>query len=172
MLNWAPFFVQQDARLAPRPLSTKQGIGDRLRTAAFAELQAEHAFVWAANTFSETFPELKKSWQHLAKEEAKHRSWLLNRLAELNQDIADRPVSDALWRSLVRCKSAKEFSFYMADAERRGQRAGERFFESLRDIDPSSAEIFQRIAIEEKSHIALATRFFPTLLVEKTRATL
>ena len=37
----------------------------------------------------------------------------------------------------------------MASAEDRGRRAGERFFEMMKDTDPISAEIFRKIAEEE-----------------------
>jgi hypothetical protein len=49
----------------------------------------------------------------------------------------------------------------MAGAEERGRRAGERFFESLKTIDPKTAQIFGQIALEERSHIALAYKFYP-----------
>ena len=35
----------------PRSLNTREGLGDRMRTAAFAEFQAIAAFRWAAEHF-------------------------------------------------------------------------------------------------------------------------
>ena len=39
-----------------RPLNTVEGRGDRMRTAAFAEVQARDAFLWAADTFTTASP--------------------------------------------------------------------------------------------------------------------
>jgi hypothetical protein len=97
----------------------------------------------------------------LAAEERKHLSWLLGRMNALGVRPEERPVSDVLWRSLTRCASARDFCVYMAGAEERGRRAGERFGERLAAIDPETARIFAQIALEERSHIALANVFFP-----------
>ena len=158
--SWAPFIVERAALIAPRPLRTPEGVGDRLRVAAFAEVQAAAAFEWAAEHFDDASDELKHAWRALAGEERKHRDWLLSRMQALGARVDEVPVSDVLWHSLVRCASAREFCLYMAGAEERGRRAGERFGETLRAYDGVSAEIFARIAVEEREHIALAERFF------------
>lgn len=160
--RWDPFRVEANTLVAPRSIlqPDKQGIGDRLRTAAFAELQAEAAFEWAAERFTDAPEELREGWRHLAREERKHFGWLMTRMSELGIDVADRPVSDVLWQSLVGCASARDFALYMADAEERGRRAGERFCEKLRTVDPATAAIFGQIALEERGHIALAQRFY------------
>lgn len=164
-ISWHPFRVDSAVQIAPRPLITanraadKQGIGDRLRTAAFAEMQAEAAFLWAATNLADASSELRDAWRALAVQERKHMNWLMTRMQELEIDIVDRPVSDALWHSLTTCQSARDFCRYMADAEERGRRAGERFCEKLKPIDPITAEIFGTIAFEERSHIELALKF-------------
>lgn len=148
----------------PRSLDTLEGIGDRLRSAAFAEIQARDAFHWATQYFAtrETLPqELLDAWTELAHAEQKHLLWLLDRMDELGLRVQDRRVSDQLWLSLVTCTSAKEFTHFMASAEERGRRAGLRFHEALLKKDPVTATIFGKIAEEEISHIALAQRFFP-----------
>ncbi|MBI3554742.1 MAG: hypothetical protein HY074_00595 [Deltaproteobacteria bacterium] len=142
-------------------MHTREGIGDRLRAAAFAEVQAEAAFLWAADHYSDAGTELKNCWGALAVEERKHRDWLVGRMRELDIATDERPVSDMLWNSLVRCASARDFCHYMAGAEERGRRAGERFHERLGAVDKATAEIFGRIAREELGHIAMAFRFFP-----------
>lgn len=159
--DWSPFQIDSVNLFAPRPLQTRAGIGDRLRTAAFAEVQAEEAFLWAAEFFSDAAPELKSCWRALALQERKHRDWLINRMNELEISLIERPVSDVLWTSLVSCKSAREFCHYMADAEERGRRAGERFHDSLKSSDPKTAAVFGQIALEERAHIEAAFRFFP-----------
>ncbi|MBI3542164.1 MAG: ferritin-like domain-containing protein [Deltaproteobacteria bacterium] len=160
--SWEPFAVENGVLLAPRSIVSKEGIGDRLRTAAFAEVQAEAAFLMAAERFAGSAPkELCEAWRALALEERKHRDWLVARMRELAVDPAGRPVSDVLWNSLVRCTTARDFCLYIAGAEERGRKAGERFRERMAEVDPVTADIFGRIATEEVAHIALARRFAP-----------
>lgn len=164
--NWAPFdVVPRDGIKSakadlPRALETRDGIGDRLRVAGFAELQAREAFLWASRHLPDAQEELKKAWVYLAGEEDRHLNWLLGRLKELEIPIEGRRVSDQLWASLTSCKTAEEFAIYMASAEERGRVAGVRFYQGLAKTDPITAEIFRKIAEEEVSHIALAERFF------------
>jgi rubrerythrin len=135
-------------------------VGDRLRAAAFAEIQARDAFLWAAETFEDASPELRAAWKNLATSEQRHLDWLLRRMNELGIPIQERRVSDQLWISLTSCKSARDFALYMASAEERGRRAGERFHAELQTRDPETAQIFGKIAEEEIAHIELARRFF------------
>ena len=162
-VNWAPFQVApQGTRPDPiRSIDSPEGIGDRMRTAAFAEIQAREAFEWAARTFEETPTDLRRAWQALAAAEHRHLNWLLRRMDELQIDVGARKVSDQLWQSFQSCKTAKDFAIYMASAEERGRKAGERFHEALQQKDPISAEIFRKIAEEEIAHIALALKHFP-----------
>jgi uncharacterized ferritin-like protein (DUF455 family) len=161
--DWAPFRLAPTGRRAdpPRGIETRDGIGDRLRTAAFAELQALHAFNWAADTFEDAPPALRAAWRGLALAEEKHLQWLLRRMEELAIPVDARAVSDWLWNSLMSCKSAREFAVFMASAEERGRRAGERFEEAMAAIDPVSSVIFGKIAEEEVEHIRLTQRFYP-----------
>ena len=161
--DWTPFLVCQNGRHAqsPRSIHSPEGIGDRLRAAAFAEIQAREAFNWAAGKFNNVAPDsLISAWKGLALAEDKHLKWLLERMAQIKQDPGARRVSDRLWYSFVKCESPEEFAVYMANAEERGRIAGERFFESILEIDAISAEIFRKIAEEELEHIRLAQRFF------------
>jgi len=161
--SWEPFLIFNDLSKpapAPRAIETKEGVGDRLRAAAFAEIQAREAFLWASETFEDASESLKKAWQGLALAEDKHLNWLLNRMKELNIDPKSRAVSLRLWESFMKCKSAKEFALFMASAEERGRKAGERFYENLKSQDPISAEIFRKIAEEEIEHIELAQKYF------------
>lgn len=159
--DWSPFCVDNSRLVAPRPIFSPEGVGDRLRSAAFAEVQAELAFLWAADRFTDVLPELKNCWRELAVQERKHREWLTQRMHALAIPIEARSVSDVLWHSLARCPSSRDFCHYMAGAEERGRRAGARFCERLRGYDPETAAIFGRIADEEQTHIDLAYRFFP-----------
>lgn len=138
-----------------------EGVGDRLRAAAFAEIQAREAFLWGASHFEDAPASLKTAWRGLALAEDRHLGWLLKRMQELGIGVTDRRVSDQLWVSLVSSQNAKEFAYYMASAEERGRRAGERFHQELLKKDPVTAEIFGKIAEEEVEHIALAEKYFP-----------
>ncbi|HEY1068448.1 MAG TPA: DUF455 family protein, partial [Pirellulales bacterium] len=166
--DWKPFLIlPRDVRpAAPRDIKTVEGIGDRLRTAAFAEIQARDAFLWAADRFQDAPPGLADAWRKLAADEERHMNSLLRRMTELGLDVQERGVSDWLWVSLMTCESARGFATFMAGAEERGRKAGVRFYETLAQTDPVSAEIFRVIAEEEVEHINLASRFFP----EETQA--
>ena len=160
---WAPFALVPSGQRgdATRSLDTPEGVGDRLRAAAFAEIQAREAFLWAASQFKDAPESLTRAWTSLSQAENRHLEWLLQRMSELNVDVQARKVSDFLWISLVTCKSAREFALYMASAEERGRKAGVRFQQALQATDPKTAEIFGKIAEEEVAHIALAEKYFP-----------
>lgn len=159
-MDWSPFTVCAPEEYAPatRGIGTPEGVADRLRTAAFAERQAFEAFTWAADTLTDASDELRAAWRRIALEEKTHLELLLGRMTELGVKVADRPVSDRLWRRLIQCKTASEFTVLMRDAEARGQAAEESFRRSLAQRDPATAAIFGRIADDEAEHLALADR--------------
>lgn len=165
MPDWSPFRVLPPGARprSPRSIGSVEGVGDRLRTAAFAELQATTAFSWAAEAWTEAPEPLRAAWRRLAVEETKHLGWLLARMEELGVEVGEREVSDQLWVSLSSCSSPRSFTELMAGAEVRGQAAGERFAERLLEVDPKSAAIFGQIAREEAGHVALAERYLPLL---------
>jgi uncharacterized ferritin-like protein (DUF455 family) len=160
-VNWTPFAVCEpdDFPPAPRGINTPEGLGDRLRVAAFAELQAREAFRWAADTLLDASATLRASWRRIADDEHRHLELLLGRMAELGVKPSARPVSDRLWRSLRACKSAREFIPYMRTAEERGRAAEESFRRSLAERDPVTAALFGKIADDEAEHIALSREF-------------
>lgn len=154
--DWAPFRVAPPRAYAdaPRSIHSPEGRGDRMRAAAFAELQAMFAFAWAAENFAhEISVELYTLWKDLAREEEKHLKWILTRMHELGVTYEERLVTDVLWTTLMDCKTAQAFGVTIAEAEERGRKAGVRFHESLLTSDPVTAEIFGRIAAEEVEHI-------------------
>jgi uncharacterized ferritin-like protein (DUF455 family) len=158
-LVWSPFKI--GISLKPRPLNSIEGIVDRIRIAAFAERQAYYAFLEAARIFADEVPkDLINAWKQIAMEEAKHESWLLKRLEEINHDVADLPVGLGLYNSFCKCETAREFSFYISDSEEKGRLAGLKFVEALQTRDPETAKIFSDIAFEELDHISLATKYF------------
>jgi uncharacterized ferritin-like protein (DUF455 family) len=155
---WSPYIIGISPRV--RPLQTLEGLGDRLRLIAFAERQAHYAFLEAAERFTDAPMELVQSWKWVAQEEAKHESWLLKRLSEIGQDVSAVAMSLKLYHSFAECKSAREFAFYIADAEERGRVGAERFAQVLAKRDPQTAAMFAQIALEEKEHVALVGKFF------------
>jgi uncharacterized ferritin-like protein (DUF455 family) len=160
-MDWSPFAVCPPEEDAPRPrgFSTPEGLGDRLRVAAFAEKQAEAAFLWAAEAFPEVPAGLRGAWRRIGAEEGKHLGMILERMAELGVAVDGRPVSDRLWRSLRACATAAEFAAKMRSAEERGKTAEESFRRSLASRDPATAELFGRIADDEAEHLRSADDF-------------
>lgn len=159
-MNWEPFLVcgPDEYAPAPRGMSTPDGLGDRLRVAAFAELQAREAFRWAADTLLDADDGLRAAWRRIADEENRHLEMLLGRMAELGVRPEARPVSDRLWRSLRACKDTRSFLAYMRTAEERGRAAEESFRRRLLERDPVTSALFGRIADDETEHIALGDR--------------
>ncbi|MEA9355624.1 DUF455 family protein [Bacteriovorax sp. PP10] len=156
--DWSPFNI--GTPIKTRPMNTFEGLVDRIRIAAFAERQAYYAFLEAARIFADEVPaELVETWKRIAEEEAKHEGWLLNRLVELKQDVAEMPVSLGLYQSFSKCETARDFALYISDSEERGRIAGLKFAEFLKVNDPETAKIFSDIAEEEIAHVALAKRF-------------
>ena len=157
-MNWEPFIVcgPDEYPPAPRGLNAPEGLGDRLRTAAFAELQAREAFRWAADTLPDAAGDLRAAWRRIAQDENRHLLLLLGRMAELGIKPDARLVSDRLWQSLRACKTTPEFTAYMRTAEERGRAAEESFSRQFSDRDPVTAALFGRIAADEAEHIALS----------------
>lgn len=161
-LNWDPFLIAESYKQAPRPrsLDVPGGLEDRMRSAAFAELQAIRAFRWAAEKFDDAPEALKQAWLEIADDEARHYQMIVRRMDELGLDIASRPVSLRLWESLQKCRSAEEFCVYIASAEERGRQAGIRLVEAIAETDPVTAKIFQQIVDEEIRHVEIARDFY------------
>lgn len=163
-----PFRILRPLKFKPaavRSLVTAEGLGDRLRFVAFAELQAREAFFWAAERFKDSAStELRDAWRRIGSDEDRHMRWLLERMAELGVDPAEREVPSNLWESLVRQDTARSFAIAMGNAEERGRVAGEKFHRELLTRDPKTAELFRQIASEEAEHVALVANFFPDSL--------
>jgi len=145
---------------APRKQGTPEGLGDRMRTAAFAEFQAIAAFTWAADKFTDAPDGLRQQWLRLIPEEQKHYDLIVARMTELGFGLADRPVSRGLWDSLAECTTAKEFCLRIVSAEERGRQAGLRLIQFLNGHDPATVAVFQEIVDDEVAHVALADTYF------------
>lgn len=160
-MDWSPFAVCAPDEDAPRPrgFHAPEGLGDRLRVAAFAEKQAEAAFLWAAERLADAPPALRDAWRRIGAEEGRHLRMILERMAELGVAPDGRPVSDRLWRSLIACRSAAEFAAKMRSAEERGKAAEESFRRSLAQRDPATAALFGAIADDEAEHLRVADGF-------------
>jgi len=160
--DFSPFVLCPAGRRAPAPrsLGSTEGVGDRLRTAAFAERQAVLAFSWAITTFTDAPRGLHEAWRRQIPEEQQHYDLIVNRMSELGFDLKARPVSRGMWDNLSRCATSREFCLMITTAEERGRLAGLRLAEFLQSRDPETAAIFQKISRDEEAHVALALTFF------------
>jgi len=144
----------------PRALGTREGVGDRMRTAAFAELQAIQAFGWAAEHFQDAPEGLRASWRAQVADETRHYEMIARRMEELDLPLTGRPVSTALWSSLMECATGRDFCIRIAAAEERGRQAGVKLMKHLEKTDPETAAVFAEIAADEVAHVALAAIWF------------
>jgi len=161
-MNYEPFIIcgpgQRPAK--PRPVDTRAGLADRMRTAAFAEKQAIFAFGWAAEKFQDVPQALRDDWVRLIPEEIKHYQLIVDRMEELGFSLDERPVSMRLWESLESCTTGQEFCQRIAGAEERGRQAGLLLVEYLADKDPVTAAVFEEIVTDEVAHVKLADTYF------------
>jgi len=161
MPNWTPFKVAENGARGSktRSISTQEGLGDRIRSAAFAELQAVHAFGWARTKFLDVPDWLSSGWDRVIREEKNHLDWLIARMEELEIDPSGREVSARLWNTLERSTSAGEFCYWITEAEEWGRRAAHAIAPQINARDPQTAAIFEKIAKEERFHVALGRRY-------------
>lgn len=161
-LSWEPFVVCGADEKPPKPrhFRSVEGLGDRLRAAAFAEFQARRAFARAPEVFSDAPTSLAQRWSEIALDEQRHYDLIMGRMQTLGLSPEERPVSLALWYSLEKCRTAREFSIYIAGAEERGRLAGVAIVEALSKSDPETAAVFREIVHDEVEHVALADIYF------------
>ena len=133
---WKPF--QTSLRGHPiRALSSPEGVADRLRVVAFAELQARDAFLWGAARFAQEGVAVKwcEAWAAFAAVENRHAQMLLTRMDELKVNPGERVVSDRLTRVCHLAKDPVNFLFYLSSAEERGMEAGFFLGKEMRKYD-------------------------------------
>ena len=161
-MNFEPFILclPGQRQPKPRPIETPGGLADRMRTAAFAEKQAIHAFAWAAKKYDDVPQALRDDWARLVPEEEKHFRLIIDRMADLGFSLSERPVSTRLWDSLEECRTGQEFCQRIAGAEERGRQAGLLLVKYLADKDPATAAVFEEIVIDEVAHVKLAETYF------------
>jgi uncharacterized ferritin-like protein (DUF455 family) len=152
--NWGSFTLGKPDSI--RALSSPEGVADRLRVVAFAELQARDAFRYGAERFPESPAEWREAWLRFAEVEDRHAQMLLNRMAELGVVPGARVVSDKLTRLCRKAEDAVTFLFLLSSAEERGMEAGQVLGEQMRAYDPESAALFAQIAAEEVEHVETA----------------
>lgn len=161
-MNYEPFIICRPGErpVKPRPVDTAEGLGDRMRTAAFAEKQAIFAFRWASEKFQDVPQALRDDWARLVPEEEKHYKLIVDRMAELGFSLDERPVSMRLWESLEVCETGQEFCQRIAGAEERGRQAGVLLVRYLAEKDPATAAVFEEIVTDEIAHVKLADTYF------------
>lgn len=154
--QWKPFRLAERGD-AIRALQAPEGVADRLRLVAFAELQARDAFRSGAARFEGQIPEeLRQHWLRFAEVEDRHAQMLLARMAEMGVDPGARSVSDKLTRLCDKAEDPILFLFLLASAEERGMEQGKILGELMRKVDETSARIFLQIADEEVEHVEVA----------------
>lgn len=168
--NWAPFSIATGRPDAIRALATPEGVADRLRVVAFAELQARDAFRYGAERFPEIPAEWRETWLRFADVEDRHAQMLLTRMSELGIEPGARSVSDKLTRLCRRAEDAVTFLFLLASAEERGMEAGQVLGEQMKPFDAASAAIFAQIAEEEVEHVEMARAILAHHPVEPLKA--
>ncbi len=161
-MDWLPFTLCAPDRRPPRPRSihSLEGLGDRMRTAAFAEFQAIAAFRWAAERFTDAPEGLRQAWREQVADEELHYRIIIERMAELGIEVDARPVSPRIWQSVRACTRGREFCILIAGAEERGRRAGLQLIAALGGRDPATAAVFQRIVDDEVAHVELARTYY------------
>lgn len=167
--QWAPFKARLTKPDLIRAISTKEGIADRLRVVAFAELQARDAFLWGASRFPEAPEAWKKVWTEFAAVEDRHAQMLLNRMVELGVEPGERWVSDKLTKLCKEASDPVTFLFCLSSAEERGMEAGMALGKQMQPHDSVSAALFAQIAEEEVEHVAMAREALATYSYEELR---
>ncbi len=165
---WAPFRLGKPDYV--RPMGAREGVSDRLRLVAFAELQARDMFLWGAERYASEAPEaLIAQWRAFATVENRHAQMLLDRMAELSVEPGERIVSDKLSRLCLKSNDPSIFLFLLSSAEERGMEAGFVLGEQMFPYDEVSARIFKQIAEEEVEHVEAANTAMAGLDLEALR---
>ena len=161
-MSWEPFVLATPKQKAPfpDPISHPEGLGDRLRIAAFAELQAARAFSWAAEHFSDVSEAVVAGWQRQIPEEKLHFRLIMERMNNLGVHPQQKPVSAQLSENLYTCATGRDFAITIATAEHKGRLAALKMASFLEHRDPITAQVFLRIAHDEIAHIQLVTDNF------------
>jgi uncharacterized ferritin-like protein (DUF455 family) len=153
---WKPFLIKERGDTI-RPLNGPEGVADRLRLVAFAEVQARDAFFWGAEHFAGQIPEdWRSTWIRFAEVEERHANLLLQRLVDIGGDVGARAVSDKLSRLCRAAEDPIHFLFLLSSAEERGMESGLLLGKQMESVDAISAKIFQQIAEEEVEHVEAA----------------
>ncbi len=154
--GWKPFRTALKNDII-RAMSAAEGVADRLRVVAFAELQARDAFAYGVAKFAGQAPaQWLGYWEQFAVVEDRHAQMLLTRMDELSIDPGERVVSDKLFKLCTLAHDPVDFLFLLSSAEERGMEAGFILGKDMQAFDPVSAKIFQTIAEEEVEHVKMA----------------
>jgi uncharacterized ferritin-like protein (DUF455 family) len=166
---WLPFQVRMERPDPIRAMGAKEGVADRLRVVAFAELQARDAFLWGANQFPEAPEAWLQDWRRFAEVEDRHAQMLLTRMVELGVNPGERWVSDKLTKLCHQAKDPITFLFILSSAEERGMEAGLTLGKQMRPYDAISADLFEQIAQDEVEHVASAKAALAGQVYEELR---
>lgn len=156
--------------LPRRSLGSQQGRATLVHAIAHIEFNAINLALDAAWRFRGMPSEFYKDWLSVAIDEARHFSWLNQRLAELGQCYGDFPAHNGLWEAA--CKTAHDPLLRMALVPRvleaRGLDVTPPMIERLRkNGDDITADILMKILAEEVRHVAIGTHWYHFLCAEQ-----
>lgn len=166
---WHPFRLGPKAEPV-RALTHAEGVADRLRVVAFAELQAREAFLLGARRFPEAPARWRDAWVSFAAVEDRHARMLLQRMEELGVEPGGRLVSDRIWQLCQAAPDWELFFFLLASAEERGMESGFTLAKLMQPVDATSAALFEQIAREEVEHVELAKAAIGSLPADAMQA--
>lgn len=153
-----------------RGLGTLQGRVAMIHAVAHIEFNAVNLALDAALRFDGLPADYYADWISVAKDEARHFRMLADRLCELGFAYGDFPAHNGLWEAAE--KTAHDPLVRMALVPRvleaRGLDVTPGMIHRLREVgDPATAEILGVILQEEVRHVAIGTRWYRHLCVQR-----
>jgi uncharacterized ferritin-like protein (DUF455 family) len=168
--GYSPFRTTSGKPDLIRPLSAPEGVADRLRVVAFAELQARDLFRYGCERFKGLAPShWLAEWERFSIVEDRHAQMLLTRMAEIGVEAGARSVSDKLSRLCRNTDDPVLFLFLLSSAEERGMESGMVLAEQMQKFDAVSSAIFAQIASEEVEHVESARAALAGYVVPELR---
>lgn len=146
-----------------RKLGSKEGKAAFLHAIAHIEFNAINLALDAAARFPNLPDQYYQDWIRVAKDEARHFSWLQGRLQEFGFEYGDFPAHNGLWEMAVRTEHDLLARMAMVPRflEARGLDVTPAMVDRLSQLkDPKTAEILEKILEEEIPHVAIGTRWF------------
>ncbi len=126
------------------------------------ELQAAELMCWALLRFPEAELEFRRGLLGICLDEIRHLNSYREHLVALGAEVGDFPVRDWFWLRVPACGSPLAFVAVMGMGfEAANLEHARNFGAEFRAVgDAALAETQERIGVEERAHVAFATRWF------------